>query len=343
MKTPMTFTLLCILLASLAPRAEASYVLFGFDFGNVIEQYIFCDLLPSTFGFWQFGCTRIHDAPVAGMTIVESSRSFDQTYDELINMLNGIAPISIIAEVDHQANAESAGLSLDPTRVVLFGNPALGTPIMQENLMAGLDLPQKMLVWMEGPDGTVFVGYNEPSYHVARYGENLEQLEQLTTISGALRNIAAAAAGVEADSIVPTAPLSPFSDDGVFVTESDNDFQTTWDNLLATIEASPAGIAATLDHAANAETVGLDLSGAQSRLVVFGNPNVGTPFMQSEQTAGIDLPLKILVTEDPSSGDVSVTTNQLEFLQDRHGFSEVDVTMARTAVMNFVTSATTAN
>lgn len=284
-------------------------------------------------------CNRVDVPP--GMTIVESTRSFDDTYNTLINTLNGIAPIGIVAEIDHQANAQRVGLSLDPTRVVLFGNPALGTPIMQQNIFAGLDLPQKMLVWMEQPNGAVYVGYNEPtSYFVARYGRRLQRLEELETISGALRMIASASAGVEADSIVVAARgRTRLRNRGVFVTYSRFDFETTLNNLLTAIDASPAGVAATVDHAANAASVGLDLGAPESRVIVFGNPNVGTPFMQSAQTAGIDLPLKILVTAD-RYGHVLVTTNQIGFLQDRHGFCDVDLAMAQMGIGNFIAAAT---
>ena len=67
---------------------------------------------------------------------------------------------------------------------------------------------------------------------------------------------------------------------------------------------------------ANAANAGLTLN--PTRLVVFGNPNIGTPLMQTSATAGIDLPLKILVWED-SNGDVFVSTNETRYLEHRHG------------------------
>ncbi|MCP3055155.1 DUF302 domain-containing protein [Aurantimonas marianensis] len=77
------------------------------------------------------------------------------------------AGAKVVATLDHQANAKSAGLELPPTTVVIFGNPKLGTPLMQENRRIALDLPQKMLVWDE--DGQTMVGYLEPEELAERY------------------------------------------------------------------------------------------------------------------------------------------------------------------------------
>lgn len=58
----------------------------------------------------------------------------------LRNTLEANPNISIVAEVDHQANAASVDLTLNPIRIIFFGNPKLGTPLMQKNQLAGLDL-----------------------------------------------------------------------------------------------------------------------------------------------------------------------------------------------------------
>ncbi len=77
------------------------------------------------------------------------------------------AGAKVALTLDHQANAKSAGLELPATTVVIFGNPKLGTPLMQENRRIALDLPQKMLVWDE--DGQTMVGYVEPEELAERY------------------------------------------------------------------------------------------------------------------------------------------------------------------------------
>jgi len=68
----------------------------------------------------------------------------------------------------HAAGAASAGLSLRPTEVVIFGNPKAGTPIMLASPSAGIDLPLKVLVWRD-KDGKVWLSYNSPVYLKQRH------------------------------------------------------------------------------------------------------------------------------------------------------------------------------
>lgn len=78
------------------------------------------------------------------------------------------AGAKIAAVVDHSAAAANADLDLPPTTVVIFGNPKLGTPLMQENQMIGLDLPLRILIWRNGD--TTMVGYVGASVLATRYG-----------------------------------------------------------------------------------------------------------------------------------------------------------------------------
>lgn len=251
-----------------------------------------------------------HRRHVPGEVRVASRYGFDETWARLVAALDANPAIRIVATVDHAAAAATAGLDLDPNRVVVFGNPNLGTPLMQANQTAGIDLPQKIHVTERR--GRVTVSYNSPSYLVARHA--LGDVATVDTIAGALASFAEAAAG--------RAPHPPRRGhgwlhrfDGLDTTVSHADFETTWSRLLAAIDASPATVAFTVDHGANAAANGLDLR--PTRLVVFGNPNLGTPLMQARPSAGIDLPLKILVWED-AAGTVRVTTNSVEFLAARH-------------------------
>ena len=95
------------------------------------------------------------------MMIKKKSR-FDvgATLDRLETILKekGIKPI---ARVDHAEAAKSVGMELRPTQVLFFGNPKLGTPLMQRDQMAGLDLPMRVLAW-EAEDGSTWLGYHLP-------------------------------------------------------------------------------------------------------------------------------------------------------------------------------------
>ena len=88
--------------------------------------------------------------------------SVAETIGNLETVLNANDLIGIVAQIDHQANAEANGLELRPTSVTLFGNPNLGTPLMQVNQLAGLDLPQKMFAWTDA-EGQSNIAYNSAS------------------------------------------------------------------------------------------------------------------------------------------------------------------------------------
>lgn len=91
----------------------------------------------------------------------------DSVWDKLLSTLENMkAPV--FSKVDHKANAVSVGLDMKQARVVAFGNPAVGTFLMQENPEAALDLPLKILVW-ESPDGTM-LSWNDPEWIARRYG-----------------------------------------------------------------------------------------------------------------------------------------------------------------------------
>ena len=77
--------------------------------------------------------------------------------------------MTAFARIDHAAGAASAGLSLRPTEVVIFGNAKGGTALMQDRQSAGIDLPLKVLVW-EDADGKVWLSYNDPAWIAQRHG-----------------------------------------------------------------------------------------------------------------------------------------------------------------------------
>ncbi|MDH7445234.1 DUF302 domain-containing protein [Aquimarina sp. 2201CG14-23] len=129
-----------------------------------------------------------------GIITKVSTKSFNDTYNSLIEVINNNPNLKIIAELDHQANAKSVGLELNPTRIVLFGNPNLGTPLMQNAQTVGLDLPQKIMVWQD-EQKSVKVSYNDPTFLKQRHGIDNKD-EVLNTINGALHNITALAAGL---------------------------------------------------------------------------------------------------------------------------------------------------
>lgn len=79
--------------------------------------------------------------------------------------------MTIFARIDHAAGAIRVGKKLRPTILVLFGNPKVGTPLMQSSQTIGIDLPQKALIWKD-ESGQVWFSYNDPRYLTSRHGIN---------------------------------------------------------------------------------------------------------------------------------------------------------------------------
>ena len=130
------------------------------------------------------------------MTILPSKHPVEDTVDRLAKAIEAKG-IKIAARIDHAAGAKAAGLELPPTVVLLFGNPKLGTPLMQADPRVGLDLPMKMLVWQDKA-GKVWVGYAPPSALQARYTlDGQLAADALKALAGALDGFAKAATGAE--------------------------------------------------------------------------------------------------------------------------------------------------
>ena len=91
---------------------------------------------------------------------VSSSGDVTTTMDALQVAVEG-AGATVFARVDHAGGAKAAGMDLAPSQLLIFGNPKLGTPAMQDDALAGLFLPLKVLVY-EGADGRVWLAYADP-------------------------------------------------------------------------------------------------------------------------------------------------------------------------------------
>ncbi|MEL7542712.1 MAG: DUF302 domain-containing protein [Pseudomonadota bacterium] len=90
------------------------------------------------------------------------------TLDRLAGILEKKG-ITIFARVDHAKGAKSVELDLPPTELLVFGNPKLGTPLMQANRGIGIDLPMKALAWTD-VDGKTYLSYTDPAKLSARWG-----------------------------------------------------------------------------------------------------------------------------------------------------------------------------
>ena len=103
-----------------------------------------------------------------GIISVKSSHEVKATTDRLENVLNQKG-MTVFIRINHAEGAQKVGKKLRPTELVIFGNPKVGTPLMQCSQSTAIDLPQKALIW-EDEKGQVWLSYNDPNYLVERHG-----------------------------------------------------------------------------------------------------------------------------------------------------------------------------
>jgi uncharacterized protein (DUF302 family) len=108
-----------------------------------------------------------------GIVKIASHHSVDQTVDKLKTILQSKG-VMLFALVDHSGEAEKVGLKMPPTKLLIFGNPRGGTPLMLAAPSVAIDLPLKILV-AEDSQGKVWISYNSPEYLKERHDlpENL--------------------------------------------------------------------------------------------------------------------------------------------------------------------------
>ncbi len=121
------------------------------------------------------------------LIIKDSPYSVDITYNNLTTIINNNPNLKILLELDHSKNAANAGLELSPTKIILFGNPKLGTPLMQTNPTIAIDLPQKIIIYAS-ENGTTKIAYNNPLYLKERHSIS-DKDTIINTIVDALNNI----------------------------------------------------------------------------------------------------------------------------------------------------------
>jgi uncharacterized protein (DUF302 family) len=124
-----------------------------------------------------------------GIVTIPSHQSVDRTVKELEAILQAKG-VKVFALVDHSGEAEKAGMQMRPTKLLIFGNPKAGTPLMIASPSVAIDLPLKVLVWEDGA-GKVWISYNAPQYLQARHGLP----EELVANIAVVETIAAKMAG----------------------------------------------------------------------------------------------------------------------------------------------------
>jgi len=123
-----------------------------------------------------------------GLVDIPSNHSVEETVEKLKGILKAKG-ITLFALVDHSGEAGKAGMQMRPTKLLIFGNPKAGTPVMLAAPSSAIDLPLKILIW-EDAQGKVWVTYNSPIYLQERHNLPPELVQNV----GAIETLAKKAA-----------------------------------------------------------------------------------------------------------------------------------------------------
>jgi uncharacterized protein (DUF302 family) len=120
-------------------------------------------------------------APETGGIVSKSSNhSVEQTVEKLKTILQSKG-VTLFALIDHSGEAEKVGMKMRPTKLLIFGSPKAGTPLMLASPSIAIDLPLKILVWEDG-QGKVWVSYNRPEYLKERHDLPQDLLQNIAVV-----------------------------------------------------------------------------------------------------------------------------------------------------------------
>ncbi|GJL71648.1 MAG: hypothetical protein NMNS01_08470 [Nitrosomonas sp.] len=269
---------------------------------------------------WITAVSANNQKPFDEEDLIKESASVSEAISNIRHILEQ-QEFDIIGVVDHAAGAASVGMDLRPTQLILFSDRRQENKLIHDKQTLAIDLPLKILVWEDG-DGTINFFYNGPGYLIDRHRLQLHD-HHLEKIAKSVRQ---------------------FGDvnNGLITVDSPFSVEQTVENLRNAIEAlADRGfrVPFVIDFLSDGQHEFAHLSA--TTLLIFGNPNAGTPLMQNQQRIGVDLPQKFLVWED-QYGQTHITYNDISFLAERHDLQGVEQNLENisTALANFVKVAT---
>jgi uncharacterized protein (DUF302 family) len=116
-----------------------------------------------------------------GIVDVPSNHSVDETVDRVKSMLQSKG-VTLFAVIDHSGEAAKVGMKMPPTKLLIFGSPKAGTPLMLASPSIAIDLPLKILVW-EDPQGKAWLSYNSPEYLAERHDLPKDLVQNLAVVA----------------------------------------------------------------------------------------------------------------------------------------------------------------
>ena len=116
-----------------------------------------------------------------GIVDVPSNHSVDETVNRVKSLLQSKG-VALFAVIDHSGEAAKVGMKMPPTKLLIFGSPKAGTPLMLAAPSIAIDLPLKILVW-EDKQGNVWLSYNSPEYLAERHGLPQDLVQNIAVVA----------------------------------------------------------------------------------------------------------------------------------------------------------------
>ena len=226
---------------------------------------------------------------------VKSQYDVNTTINAIVNAIESKKGFGVFNIVDHQKNAQNVGLEMNAMKVIIFGNPNGGTPLMNLDTRIAYDLPLRIMAF-EDANNQTWVAYKEPLELYERYDVNASPI--VANVSKLLKSLALINAGENDTLILADEKVSDNPE--LVQMKSRYSVDETVTNLTELIGSKAGlGVFGVVDHLKNAQKVGLTQPSA--KVIFFGNAKAGTPLMLQDAFIGYELPLKIMVFEDANS------------------------------------------
>ena len=246
--------------------------------------------------------------PATGSYYIKSNISADESAKRLLNIVNNNKSLGLVEHFEHHEMASSKGLALDQTHAIFFGNPKLGTPLIQKDQLIALDLPQKIVTF--DLERNSYVYRLSTSYLSKRYEVSFDNLSSMTKALDKLSQKIANNENRQMEN--PDIKVHQ----GIIIQKSNKSFNQAIKAIRTKIkELGSVKIMAELDHQKNANSVDMQLR--PTHVIMFGNPEVGIPLIQKNRSLAVELPMKFLIYKD-ENGDVQIAFNDMEFLLERY-------------------------
>ena len=130
----------------------------------------------------------MNDHPENGIVSLRANRSVGDIVAGLLAIFRGKG-IRLFALIDHNGEAKKVGMEMPPTKLLIFGNPKAGTPLMLAAPTIAIDLPLKILVWQDA-GGQVWVTYNAPAFLEQRHSLPQNLLANINVVASLAENAA---------------------------------------------------------------------------------------------------------------------------------------------------------